>query len=70
LIEPYWRAWLDRHGAGRFAVIRGSSAAVSFYCAKYATKRGEFFFSENLGQFRGEGAPAVRVSLFPELVPS
>lgn len=66
LIEPYWRAWFDRHGAGKFEVIdplRGHTAP-SFYCAKYATKRGTVFFSENLEAFHGTANP-VKIPLYP-----
>ena len=50
-IEPYWLAWKDRNGAGRFEIVKGRED-VSFYCAKYAGKRGEIFLSDNLGRFR------------------
>jgi len=54
LMEPYWRAWFDRNGAGRFEAPRGQ-LGVSFYCAKYSGKRGEIFVSDNIGKFRSGG---------------
>src|SRR5262245_30159868 len=52
LIEPYWRAWLDRNGAGRFELVRGPVTAVTFYCAKHAGERGELLISDNIEKFR------------------
>jgi len=51
-IEPYWRAWMDRNGAGRFELVRGPVNAVSFYCAKHAVRDGELLISDNLEKFR------------------
>lgn len=67
LIEPYWRAWLDRHGAGAFRVVDGSGRGAAFYCSKYASKRGTLHFSSNLAGFRGSAPPLERFTLFPEL---
>jgi hypothetical protein len=68
LLEPYWRAWFDRHGSAKFEVIEGDARGCSFYCAKYATKRGELYFSPNLHEFRGSGAPIRALTLFPNEV--
>ncbi len=66
LIEPYWRGWFDRHGSrGKFEVIE-STTATTFYCAKYAGKRGAVIFSDGLERFRGRGAALAPVKLFPE----
>lgn len=67
LIEPYWRAWTDRHGRGDFRVVVGEGRAASFYCTKYATKRGTLHFSANLEKFRGTAPVLERFTLFPEL---
>jgi len=68
LIEPYWRAWMDRHGQGAFRVIDGRGGrGCSFYCAKYATKRGQITFSANLERFRGSAPALERFTLFPEV---
>jgi hypothetical protein len=48
---PYWWAWFQRNGAGRFQKVE-SGTAVSFYCAKYSGKRGEIFLSDNIEKFR------------------
>lgn len=57
LIEPFWLAWREAHGGGEFRIIvageRKSKRLASFYCAKYATKRGAIEFSANLEKFRG-----------------
>jgi hypothetical protein len=52
LLEPYWRAWLDRNGGGRFEVVRGPVDRLAFYCAKYAARHGEIIVSDNLEKFR------------------
>lgn len=52
LMEPYWRAWQDRMGAGRFVRTMGPLDAVTFYCTKYSVKGGELFMSDNLATFR------------------
>ena len=68
LVAPYWRAWFDRHGSGRFVPVTGGA---SFYCGKYATKRGAIYFSENVerykvGGFVGVAVPVVAgLTLFP-----
>jgi hypothetical protein len=54
LMEPYWRAWMDRNGAGRFVRVE-DERAVSFYCSKYSVKGGEIFMSDNLSRFRRSG---------------
>jgi len=67
-IEPFWLAWQRRHGGGFFKLIEGDGRGCSFYCAKYAAKRGEIYFSSGLERFRGT-APAVSraaVTLFPD----
>jgi hypothetical protein len=65
LIEVYWRAWFDKHGAGRFVKVEGDGRGCSFYCSKYATKRGELYFSDNLATSRGQGTPARELTLLP-----
>ena len=67
LIEPYWRAWVDRHGSGAFRVITGEGRGSAFYCTKYATKRGTLHFSANLERFRGTAAVLEHFTLFPEI---
>lgn len=57
-IEPYWLAWMDRNGAGRFEIPKGQPN-VSFYCAKYSGKRGEIFVSDNIERFRSPGRGCV-----------
>lgn len=65
LLEPFWLAWKERHGGGRFEVITGDTRGCSFYCAKYAAKRGLIEFSANLERFRGRGAALAPVTLYP-----
>lgn len=52
LMEPYWHAWNERNGAGRFVKVQGGQEPVTFYCAKYSGKRGEIFLSDNIEKFR------------------
>lgn len=61
LMEPYWHAWNERNGAGRFEAPKGQ-LNVSFYCAKYSGKRGEIFVSDNIDKFRRADALEVSVA--------
>lgn len=65
LLEPFWLAWRERHGGGRFEVIEGDGLGCSFYCAKYAAKRGAVYFSANLERFRSGNPVRSGLSLFP-----
>lgn len=68
LLEPFWFAWHRRHGRGKFELIDGRAGhGVSFYCSKYAAKRGDVVFSTGLEAFRGAVSPASPVMMFPEV---
>ena len=66
-VEPFWLAWQRRHGGGYFKLIEGDGRGCSFYCAKYAAKRGEVYFSSGLEQYRSGDVEARRpaLTLFP-----
>src|SRR5262249_48122370 len=55
-MEPYWRAWLDRNGRGRFERVRSIGAVL--YCSKLSTKGSELILSDNLGRFRPDTGQA------------
>jgi hypothetical protein len=65
-IEPFWLAWQRRHGGGYFKIIEGDAVGPSFYCSKYAAKRGDIQFSPGLECFRA-GAGSSGVALFPSV---